>query len=620
MTKRLQRTSFLLLIVVLFEILTSCSPNDNLGGDLYTWSVYPSRAHIFKVGSSTYPYSEGWFDNVVGNVLTLSGVDYTSANMTGGGNVTSFNGRMGVVTSLQADYSAWFVPYIGATSNIDLNAKTVTNGVFDSVVGKGTWTASGVWKLPAMFFNGDITTDRWLSSPSNTFLGVGVAGTGNLAHTGASEGWDNTGIGNSALRDITTGYFNTAVGNLALASDTTGYFNSAFGTGTLLNLKDGYFNTGIGLEALAAEVSGDRNTALGMFAGYTTTGDDNVFLGYSAGKNELGSNTLYIDNSDTATPLIYGNFSTDNLTINGFLNMSTHQIHNVVDPTFAQDAATKNYVDLGMSGNLTGYVPKSLFDINTILKADADDTPLVLAVDQQTVVGRATGGNIKALSVAEQWAMLSNFAGMYRHESANVTVIQQVDDWHLVNDFTVAYLGGGWTFHTGEQLAITAYADNGDGRTRVTDAGHTLINGDIISISGTISYDGVWIVEQVAANTFVINTPWVADDGASVGEHGSHFHSATTTATGKYLVAYTLSVQPVVANSQVEVSLFYNATQEIASESQSRLEVAADSQIVAGFSIVDVTVNGVVSLGIRNLTDDGDFTIRDGNMTLVRIG
>jgi len=54
---------------------------------------------------------------------------------------------------------------------------------------------------------------------------------------------------------------------------------------------------------------------------FNTTGSGNVFLGYTAGYNETGSNKLYIDNSNTATPLIYGEFDNNILTINGNLEV-----------------------------------------------------------------------------------------------------------------------------------------------------------------------------------------------------------------------------------------------------------------------------------------------------------
>ena len=46
-------------------------------------------------------------------------------------------------------------------------------------------------------------------------------------------------------------------------------------------------------------------------------------------------------------------------------------------------------------------VTKALFDANTILAADTDDTPAALTVAEQTLVGRITSGNITDLSASE---------------------------------------------------------------------------------------------------------------------------------------------------------------------------------------------------------------------------
>jgi hypothetical protein len=62
---------------------------------------------------------------------------------------------------------------------------------------------------------------------------------------------------------------------------------------------------------LNAISSGTANTVLGYQSGFNlSTGAGNVFLGYQAGYNETGSNKLYIANSNTSSPLIYGDFST----------------------------------------------------------------------------------------------------------------------------------------------------------------------------------------------------------------------------------------------------------------------------------------------------------------------
>ena len=54
----------------------------------------------------------------------------------------------------------------------------------------------------------------------------------------------------------------------------------------------------------------------------TRTGSGNVFLGTSAGSFATGSNKLYIDNSNTTSPLIYGDFATNALTFNGSVNVT----------------------------------------------------------------------------------------------------------------------------------------------------------------------------------------------------------------------------------------------------------------------------------------------------------
>jgi hypothetical protein len=80
---------------------------------------------------------------------------------------------------------------------------------------------------------------------------------------------------------------------------------------------------------IASVTTGITNTALGWRAGMNNkTGSRNLFLGYSAGINETTDDNLYISNSNTATPLIYGKFDSTGSTagrvkINGNLEIKT---------------------------------------------------------------------------------------------------------------------------------------------------------------------------------------------------------------------------------------------------------------------------------------------------------
>jgi hypothetical protein len=86
----------------------------------------------------------------------------------------------------------------------------------------------------------------------------------------------------------------------------------------------GVGNVMIGRRAGQNAFTSDRNVYIGLESGQNSNGGtDNVFLGYRSGKSETGSNKLYIENSDSATPLIYGEFDTNNVKINGDLQLTT---------------------------------------------------------------------------------------------------------------------------------------------------------------------------------------------------------------------------------------------------------------------------------------------------------
>lgn len=70
------------------------------------------------------------------------------------------------------------------------------------------------------------------------------------------------------------------------------------------------------------------------------------------------------------------------------------------------------------------YVPTSLFDANTILKADADNTPEALTVSEQRLVGRITGGEITGLTAAEVKTLLAVDHG------ADLVAASLLDDDH----------------------------------------------------------------------------------------------------------------------------------------------------------------------------------------------
>ena len=172
----------------------------------------------------------------------------------------------------------------------------------------------------------------------NTFVGdnAGYSNTTTNGNTfmGSDSGYSNaTGYYNTFMGcdsgfSNTTGYHNTFIGYIAGQSNTSGNDNVFIGNNAGDSNTTGGENIFIGVNAGQSNTTGDYNTYVGRRSGYSNdTGSSNVFLGYRAGYNETGSSKLYIDSSDTSSPLIYGEFDNELVTINGTLNVTYSNIN-----------------------------------------------------------------------------------------------------------------------------------------------------------------------------------------------------------------------------------------------------------------------------------------------------
>ena len=120
-------------------------------------------------------------------------------------------------------------------------------------------------------------------------------------------------------------------------------------------------NVVLGNDALFQNTSGMENVVLGANAGGNNTiGQGNIFIGYEAGFNETGSDKLYIDNSDTTTPLIYGDFALDYLSINGNLMAAGTYFRVVNNPGTA--VTPTNYCYQGLTGSASKQYAFTIYD------------------------------------------------------------------------------------------------------------------------------------------------------------------------------------------------------------------------------------------------------------------
>ena len=179
----------------------------------------------------------------------------------------------------------------------------------------------------------------------NTFIG-GESGNSN------TNGDYNTFLGYLSGSSNTGGSNNTFIGTVSGSFNVNGDDNTFLGGGSGQEHITGNGNTFIGADSGWLNSSGANNTFLGYNSGAgNQTGSGNVFLGHQAGSTEFGSNLLYIDNSSTSSPLIWGDFAANMLRFNGSVritdiaeNMANDLTHVLVEDAdgdiFWRDAAT----------------------------------------------------------------------------------------------------------------------------------------------------------------------------------------------------------------------------------------------------------------------------------------
>jgi len=165
-----------------------------------------------------------------------------------------------------------------------------------------------------MFIQQNASDEVQISIPTiyrNIFIGDQ---SGNANTPSVIFGQDNVFVGDQTGKSNTEGYGNTVVGSVAGSTMSTGIQNSFIGSYAGQN-NNGSSNTFIGNGSGLSNVSGSGN----------------IFIGDKSGSNETGSNKLYIanDDHDEDNALIYGEFDTNKLRINGDLGIGTNANHSI---------------------------------------------------------------------------------------------------------------------------------------------------------------------------------------------------------------------------------------------------------------------------------------------------
>jgi len=305
-----------------------------------------------KVGATYYCDQDGSVCKTIAQLV--NGVNYWTKEANDELHYIANGVGIGVGATNPSDYAALEV--YGHVSQLGLNQSTYFgynaglnhSASSHSNVGMGYEALSLAGSVPPNGYSNTAVGYQALKNGVGSFnVAVGTSALGSN-----SQGEGNVAIGSTALEDNVDGSSNVAVGEQTLSanlgsdntvigqraegSNVNGSGNVSIGYwagsgGTIANPQGSKFNNviignsaGYGLGGAVGSTDTDcyGNVLIGYQSGYNDSGSlrqtqRNIFIGYQAGYNQAGSNLLFIENSNSATPLIWGDFSANRVVING---------------------------------------------------------------------------------------------------------------------------------------------------------------------------------------------------------------------------------------------------------------------------------------------------------------
>ena len=266
-----------------------------------------------------------------------------------------------------------------------------------------------------------------------------------------------------------------------------------------------------------------------------------------------------------------------------------------------------------------------------IKKTDPTANDITLdGLGAQTIDGASTfiirKGSIMVVSDGTNWEKVQAtpeafYADMHVHDNISSTVIDTQDSPHFVRKFSLEY-GFGLTFtegSTGPISAFTEYSTVVPGTTQVTDTDHTLTTGDIVTINGTTSYNGIFAITVIdSANYYIVDT-FVADDATGNWVEGDYLKTDPGT-SGVYMLGFHGYGMPDAGTNQdYEFEIFTNTAPAENLEAKRRFANSSDIGTFGGGGIVTLADGDRIAIAIIPLTGTQDFTLEHLNIALHRI-
>lgn len=166
--------------------------------------------------------------------------------------------------------------------------------------------------------NQNVFIGHLLTNNANVNQSVNIGNSSNIGTGGISIGYNNSTTGGGI---VIGKHSNTSSGSISIGQqiENQGTSNIMIGNSVGYDLTgiNNNHNIFIGSGVASDRFSSNNNIFIGNGTGSLSQGNNCIFIGHNSANEIVGDNLLHIENSNSPTPLIWGDFATDLLKFNG---------------------------------------------------------------------------------------------------------------------------------------------------------------------------------------------------------------------------------------------------------------------------------------------------------------
>ena len=210
------------------------------------------------------------------------------------------------------------------------------------------------------------------------------------------------------------------------------------------------------------------------------------------------------------------------------------------------------------------------------------------------------------------------FGECYLYANSTAMSIDIANVYHACPNASQGLLNG-FTYKGGKVSAVASVASaSGGSEITCTSVAHGFLDGEVITLTNSTNYDGVYLVKNKTNDTFDVAKAYV--QSRSFNAVRGFSLRANTGTSGTFILDWNASAKNNSGtNKDWRIEANLNLVAQDKASSQIRIPTNTETSALAAGCILQLAAGDYVWISVKNITDTVDIVIVDANLRIRRI-